>query len=238
MMSVVPRPTNLVPFDEHRAMRIYRRNLPHWRQEGCTYFVTFRLADSVPGRVRRQWEHEQSIWLRARGIVYDGRHGEWRKQLAGLSAEDRLCFEKHFNQQAQACLDRGLGECWLKRGDCATILRDEIMRGDGQCHHVGDFVIMPNHVHLLTTPVTGKKLEMILKGIKGKSAVACNRATGRSGPFWQEESYDHIVRHTEQLIFLRRYIAENPVRAGIQVAPGGMWRAAWMDEWLSPEKQN
>lgn len=202
--SSVLRPAALVAFSEQRVLRTYQRNLPHWRQEGCTYFVTFRLVDSIPSGVRRQWEYEQAVWLRARGIDCDGPRGHWRSELARLPARERFQFEKHFNQKVQACLDRGLGECWLRRQHCAGALSEEIIRADGDTHHVGDFVIMPNHVHLLTTPVSGHELELILKKIKGKSAIECNKLVGRSGSLWQPESYDHIVRDLEQLLFYRR----------------------------------
>ncbi len=63
-----PNRPPFVPFDECKAVRIYRRNLPHWRQDGTTYFVTFRLGDSLPRRVLDQWEYEKQLWLAARGI--------------------------------------------------------------------------------------------------------------------------------------------------------------------------
>ena len=71
MNSVLPRPAWLVAFDEYRAIRIYERNLPHWRQDGCTYFVTFRLADSIPVGVRQELEHEKKLWLLRHGIAYN-----------------------------------------------------------------------------------------------------------------------------------------------------------------------
>ena len=77
-MSIVNRPP-FVPFNEHCAVRIYRRNLPHWRQAGATYFVTFRLGDSVPRKVLEQWEYEKQHWLHARGLpVIDG---DWQSQV-------------------------------------------------------------------------------------------------------------------------------------------------------------
>ena len=76
------------------------------------------------------------------------------------------------------------------------------------------FVVMPNHVHLLATPtVPLPKLTKSLKGITAKRANAMLGATGR--PFWQEESYDHLVRNLSEFEKIRRYIEENPVRAGL-----------------------
>jgi len=133
----------------------------------------------------------------------------------------------------QACLDRGLGECWLKRDECIEAMRKQLFKGDGEEHHLGDFVIMPNHVHLLMTPVPGHELEMILKAIKGKAAIDCNQVVGRSGTFWQSESYDHIVRDFEQLAAYREYIARNPDKAGLVLREIASFRADWMDDWLA-----
>ena len=99
---------------------------------------------------------------------------------------------------------------------------------------MGDFVIMPNHVHLLVTPAPGEELEMILKGVKGASAVECNRLLGRTGTFWQADSYDHIVRSLEQLHQYRHYIADNPTKAGITIPAAAHYVAGWMDGWTEP----
>ena len=55
--------------NEFEAVQVYRRNLPHWRQEGGTYAIAFRLADALPRAVVSQWEDEKSVWLAARGIA-------------------------------------------------------------------------------------------------------------------------------------------------------------------------
>ncbi len=199
--------------------------------------MTFRLVDSIPEGVRREWEYEQKMWLQARGIRYDGPRGSWRAQLDKLSPQERHRFEKHFNRKVQACLDRGLGECWLtEAAACASALGEELFKADGERHHLGDFVIMPNHVHLLTTPIAGHELEIILKAIKGKAAIECNKHLQRSGTFWQPESYDHIVRDLEQLVAYHEYIAGNPARAGLELPGAAMYRAEWMDAWLKVQQ--
>jgi putative transposase len=76
------------------------------------------------------------------------------------------------------------------------------------------FVIMPNHVHLPATPaVPLPKLTRSLKGITAKRANAMLGLTGDS--FWQEESYDHLVRDQGEFEKIRSYIEANPVRAGL-----------------------
>jgi putative transposase len=231
-MPLIERPP-FVAFDEQKPVRIYSRNLPHWRQAGCTYFVTFRLNDSIPDAVRAKWEEEQALWLKARGIEYDGAEGTWRLAFERLPKADQFRFHQHFNRQVQSCLDRGHGACWLARHECIEIVRRWILENDGKSHHVGDFIIMPNHVHLLDVPTPLQELERILKGIKGASAVYCNRALGRDGPFWQADSYDHIVRDLEQLAWFREYIALNPAKAHITVPALAHYRASWMDAWFA-----
>jgi REP element-mobilizing transposase RayT len=86
------------------------------------------------------------------------------------------------------------------------------------------FVVMPNHVHPFVTPAVALcKLTKSLKGITAKRANAMLSLTGSS--FWQEESYDHLVRQDRESDKIRHYIEENPVRAGLVAAAGTVGRA-------------
>ncbi len=88
------------------------------------------------------------------------------------------------------------------------------------------FVVMPNHVHLLLTPaIAVPKLAKSLKGITAKRANLILGLTGSS--FWQEESYDHLVRSDREFEQIRQYIENNPVRAGlVQEARRYRWSSA------------
>jgi REP element-mobilizing transposase RayT len=78
---------------------------------------------------------------------------------------------------------------------------------------------MPNHVHLLLTPWI--ELAAITQAMKGKSSRQANALLGRTGlPFWQDESFDHWIRHPQQFEKVRAYIERNPVRAGLVERPG------------------
>ena len=224
---------SFVPFEERNAVRIYRRNLPHWRQTGATYFVTFRLGDSIPQAVVDQWEYEKRLWLAARGVRSSQGDGNWQSEIEQLSESDRPRFHKHFNRLFHAALDQGAGGCDLKMPDCLATLRNRLLECDSKSVHIGDFVVMPNHVHLLLVPVSGFELEQILKGIKGAAARWCNVLLGRGGRFWQPDSYDHIVRDLSQLAQFRQYIADNPSKAGITLAADALYHADWMDAWTS-----
>lgn len=70
-----------------------------------------------------------------------------------------------------------------------------------------------------------------MHSLKGFTANSANRALGRSGPFWQHESYDRVVRNEEELTRIRNYVLSNPVKAGLVEAAGDWpWSyARWLD---------
>jgi REP element-mobilizing transposase RayT len=85
-------------------------------------------------------------------------------------------------------------------------------------------VVMPDHVHLLLTPLTDDQgwphpLPSILKLIKGVSARSVNKLMGTQGPVWQEESFEHTVRNHESFKDKLEYIRQNPVRRGLGAKP-------------------
>jgi REP element-mobilizing transposase RayT len=93
-------------------------------------------------------------------------------------------------------------------------------------YQLHSFVVMPNHVHLLVTPhVPATKW---LGPLKGFTAHEANRLLGLTGkPFWQNESHDHVVRSPEEFTRIRRYIENNPVKAGLVADPGDFeWSSA------------
>ena len=72
---------------------------------------------------------------------------------------------------------------------------------------------MANHVHLLVTPLVSPS--KLLQSVKGYSAREANKLLERTGPFWQNESYDHWIRDEVEFERVRRYIESNPVRSGL-----------------------
>jgi putative transposase len=81
-------------------------------------------------------------------------------------------------------------------------------------HTLHAFVVMPNHVHLLMS--IHVSLPQITKALKGYTAKRANQMLTRTGnPFWQEETYDHLVRGPAEQKRIRLYIEQNPVRAGL-----------------------
>lgn len=81
-------------------------------------------------------------------------------------------------------------------------------------------VVMPDHVHALLRITDGSSLSAITHSIKSYSANQINQRNGRSGPLWQDESFDHIVRDAVSWQEKFDYIRNNPVKAGLVKAPG------------------
>ncbi len=94
----------------------------------------------------------------------------------------------------------------------------------GKRYKLHAVVVMPEHVHLLLTPLADEKgwpygLPLILKQLKGTSARSVNKLSGSWGPVWQEESFDHVLRSSESFEEKLEYIRQNAVRRGLVKRP-------------------
>ena len=107
-------------------------------------------------------------------------------------------------------------------------VRDAVLRhclhDHGRRFQLHAAVVMPDHVHLLLTPLPDEKgwpyaLPSILKLLKGTSARSVNKLMGSCGPVWQEESLDHVLRSQESLEEKLEYLRQNPVRRGLANKP-------------------
>ncbi len=99
-------------FNPYADIRFTANRLPHWQQEGAVYFVTFRLADAVPHRLRAQWESEREAWLRVHPQPW--------------SAEVENEYHERFSGAIERWLDAGHGSCILRRHDCAEIVAEAL----------------------------------------------------------------------------------------------------------------
>ena len=96
-------------------------------------------------------------------------------------------------------------------------------------------VVMPDHVHLIFTPLIDfglhevVSLARITKAIKGASAHLIDRRLGRKGAVWQEESFDRVLRCSEKLDEKVEYVLNNPVRRGLVSRPE---EYRWL--WVAP----
>ncbi len=211
-----PPPPGFRPLDPHRSVERYERHLPHWRQSGVTYFVTFRLGDSLPQDKLR---------------VLDDLRREWLSVPADAKTDQRAReYAKAVFESVERWLDAGWGACWFGQPRYAMELHRAILHYHTARHFAAAGVIMPNHCHLVVRPFDSFDLEDLLGGIKCTVARFINRETRNTGAVWQQESYDRIIRDTAHLHNVVQYIGRNPARAGL---PRDQW-CRWIDpSWQS-----
>ena len=112
---------------------------------------------------------------------------------------------------------------------------ESCLRANGRKYTLYTVVVMPDHVHLICLALRDDNgsisIPEIIRTIKGESAHRINKALGRTGRVWQDESFDHILRGDESLKKKAEYVLENPVRAGLVTRPQDYpW--LWWDESL------
>ncbi|MDX9972039.1 MAG: transposase [FCB group bacterium] len=208
------------PSEEYVPWSGYRRYMPHWRLKGGLYFVTFRLADSIPRGVVEGWIEERRTWLTAWGVIGDVPEEEQQRRYLAIPEDARRVFERDMARKYFVELDKCHGSCLLRRQGAARIVADALQFHEGARLRGGDFVVMPNHVHWLLMPLGDHALEDILQSVKHWAAIEINKLVGRRGRLWQKESYDHLVRNPEQLERICGYIERNPEKAGLKSGEG------------------
>ncbi len=201
-------------FDPKVEVGVIERRLPHWSQTDTISFVTWRTWDSIPKDVLTAWLDERTQWLTAQGIDPDS--PDWKAKLLKLSPIERREYYDRFSTRWHRMLDECHGECVLRTPSIATIVSDSLLRFDGNRYKVTDFVVMPNHVHLLVSFSPDCDMLNQCTNWKHFTARAINLQLVRTGRFWQVDGYDHLVRSPEQFLSLRKYIADNPVRARLR----------------------
>ncbi len=200
-------------FEPRRGVRKRAGNLPHWYQPGVTYFVTFRTADSVPQVLLDDWHRRRREWLLRNGI--DLARDPWRAAFR-TQPDLEAAYHRLFTRAMMEFLDQGFGRCVLAQPRLSAVVADGLRHFDGSRYYLCDFVVMPNHVHILLCLREATEIEALCKSWKRHSARRINTLLDCWGRFWQEESFDHLVRSRAQFERFRQYIAENPRRAGLR----------------------
>jgi REP-associated tyrosine transposase len=117
--------------------------------------------------------------------------------------------------------------------DARTIIFNHCLFENERTIHMHSFVVMPDHVHLLFTPLLDQQgdpypLATIMNGIKGASSHSVNRLLGRKGALWEAESFDRMAESDGQFEYAMLYIVQNPIAAGLAEGPDD-YRWAWRE---------
>ena len=183
----------------------YERNLPHYQPRDATYAVMIRLAGSLPAEVVEQLRKERD---------------EYRKSVSGTMGDKQYAERirahaiRHF-EKFQSLLDRQTkGPLWLREPAIAKIVAEAMHYWDRKAYELLAYCVMPNHVHAIFAigsassiplsdfPLKGQTpyvVTNILASIKKHSAKKANKVLGRSGAFWQDETFDHVIRDEQEL---------------------------------------
>ncbi len=189
----------------------YRRHLPHIQPPGSTVFITFRLADSLPRYLIEQLMNERRQVEKILDRIPDPKECTRRAYL-----EERRLFGKW-----DTALDTSReSPQWLGDSRVAALVAESLHYRVGRVYVLHAFCIIPNHVHVVCTPLekpdgTYHSLTSILHSLKRYTAREANRLLGREGAFWQQESYDHVVRDEAEFCRVVSYVFNNPVKAGL-----------------------
>lgn len=214
--------------DRFQPLQGYRHHLPHWRQESVLYFVTFRLADSIPASVLKAWNDDRRRWLAAHGVQETPDSEEFERLYRAIPPGIRHAYEQEEARRFHGEFDSCRGSCLLRDAAASAIVRDALLFHHGSRLHCGDFVVMPNHVHWIVAPYPGNRLEDVCGSVKRHSAVRINRLAKRGGKLWQHESFDLVVRSANQLEWFRQYVRDNPSKAGFRLENCAYYQADWM----------
>jgi putative transposase len=188
-------------FNPMGKITVGHNRLPHWDQQGSCYFITFRLFDSVPAALMAEHRRAETAWLAS--------HPEpWTPEV-------ELEYRRAFHGQVERWLDQGHGDCLLRQPECGQIIATALGYHEGVRTRLHGWVVMPNHVHVLTEICVGWDLPGLLKSWKGFTANAINHRLGRTGPLWQKGYYDRIIRDWDHFEKVVRYIRRNPANANL-----------------------
>lgn len=171
-------------------------NLPHIEQPQKIYFVTFRLADSLPAAYGNQLRYFEQEYI--------------KNNPRPWTAEQSLHYKRTYADALDNFLNKGRGECMLKEVAVRNALIATLREYDGERYVLYDFVVMPNHVHILIKPAHFDTLKDVMTAIKRVAAFRINQLLNRSGRLWQREHFDIIIRSKHHLDREIRYIYENP----------------------------
>ncbi|HTE90909.1 MAG TPA: transposase [Terriglobales bacterium] len=190
-----------------------RGHLPHWEAEAGNYFITFRLADSIPQSVLKQISSEHESIVRTA-----------RQLNRNLSPDERKKIQRLSSKITEHYLDQGAGACHLGNPAVADLAAQALRFFDQKRYSLFAWVIMPNHVHVVAGIFVDYSLASVVHSWKSFTAKKANDLLDCQGAFWQREYYDHLSRNENEFQRAIRYVADNPTKAGLKNWP---WVWVW-----------
>ena len=190
----------------------YHRHLPHFFIPEACYFVTYRLANSLPNQKLKILKSEyQSTLSKIESMKIS--QNEIDKQTTNA-------WKRYFDQIDNLLTKYSKSPQFLQNPQIANIIAESLKYYDGNDYELICYCVMPNHVHcVFKLKEQSRPLHKIMHSIKRFSAVKSNKILYRTGQFWQHENYDHIIHTHKELENIIGYILNNPVKAGFIDSP-------------------
>ncbi|HVT05172.1 MAG TPA: transposase [Thermoanaerobaculia bacterium] len=185
-------------FDPEKPFQIRRSALPHWRQDGALYFVTFRLCDSLSRARLDAWRRDGDDWQRT------------HPDASSTEIEDFFLAQR---RRLEKWLDAGSGSCILSLPEAKSVVEGALRHFNGSRYELGETAVAANHTHAIVRTASGVDLSDVLHSWKRHSSRRLakldqvrNVAPHLLGQLWQTESFDHIVRNRASLEKFSLYI--------------------------------
>ena len=197
----------------------YINRLPHIAPIGAEFFITFRLADSLPVSIVQLLKDEMDFSIKK---LKKEKPKNFKYLINQLKHDFSFKYDNYLDHKPY-------GNCYLENEKIAQLVADRMHKFNGKYYELEAYTIMPNHVHLLIdTSLQVEKedidiesnyfqLDKIMQLIKGGSAFEANKILGRKGTFWMKDSHDHYIRNEKDWENTLEYIINNPVEAGLVV---------------------
>jgi putative DNA methylase len=163
-----------------------RGYLPHWEAGEVAQAITFRLADSLPTELLDRWE------VQLETLTNSARDHERRKRI-------------------EQALDSGCGSGALTNPAVGELVENALLYFDGERYRLHAWCVMPNHVHVLVTPLQAETLSAIMHSWKSFTSKKANALLQQQGAFWAPEYFDRAIRDAAHYANALEYIAMNPV---------------------------
>jgi putative transposase len=116
-------------------------------------------------------------------------------------------------------------KCWQSRsifqipGNVEILVSILFHYRERNAYLLHEFVVMPNHLHVLLTPSSTTSLERSIQLIKGASSREIHKQRGHKVEIWQQGFHDWTIRDEYDWATKAQYIVLNPVRAGLTQTP-------------------
>jgi len=169
--------------------------MPHWEAPDSSYFVTFRLADSLPVDVIVRLKRERAELL-----------------AKATTAAERRAANHAFGTRLDTFLDKGYGSGILRQH--GALVAEALKHFNGKRYELVTWCVMPNHVHVLFFVPGLARLDRIVHSWKSYTAHRIGR-----GVIWAREYFDHVVRGPHELETICEYIRANPRKAKLEDWP-------------------